>query len=189
MTASGRGYRLLGGRTARQEVQSRAAAVAGIGLPFAFGSGTTFRSVLADLIGRDEPIRNLLDLLSNHRIVTLTGPGGIGKAALLSSVIASGLGMHLGQCPYTRFVARAIGGQRLLLILYNCDHVIEAAGSLAETLARSCPGVAVLTTSRELSRVEAEKVYRVPRLEVPPHDQQQADVVLGYAAVQLTLNG
>jgi predicted ATPase len=46
-------------------------------------------------------------------------------------------------------------------------------------------GVTVLTTSREPLRIEAENVYRVPPLEVPPHDQQQADVVLGYAAVQL----
>jgi hypothetical protein len=55
-TASGRGYRLLGGWTARQEVPSRTSAVAETGPPFATGSGTTFRSIFADLIGRDKAI-------------------------------------------------------------------------------------------------------------------------------------
>jgi predicted ATPase len=61
--------------------------------------------------------------------------------ALLPSVIANGLGMQLGGNVITPgSVARFIGDQKLLLILDNCEHVIEAAGFLAETLARSCPG-------------------------------------------------
>lgn len=56
-------------------------------------------------------------------------------------MIANGLGMQLGGNVITPgSVARFIGDQKLLLILDNCEHVIEAAGFLAETLARSCPG-------------------------------------------------
>src|SRR5262249_47149445 len=69
-------------------------------------------------------------------------------------------------------------------VLDNCEHVIDRAASLAETIIRLCPGVSVLATSREVLRIEGEFVYHVPPLDVPSHHKESADA-LQYSAVQL----
>ena len=142
-------------------------------------------------------VQRLLDFLSAYRVVTLTGPGGIGKSALalevartlfpafggdawlielaslsdpdlVPSVVTGVLGLKLGGVEISaESVARAIGGERLLLVLDNCEHVIDAAAQLVETMVRVCPRTTVLATSREALRIEGECVYRVPPLEVP----------------------
>ena len=82
-------------------------------------------------------------------------------------------------------VARAIGEKKLLLVLDNCEHVIDVAATLAETLMRLCPRVTILATSREVLRIEGEYVYRVPPLEVPTEEQVNADQILGHSAPAL----
>jgi non-specific serine/threonine protein kinase len=82
-------------------------------------------------------------------------------------------------------VARAIGDKKVLLVLDNCEHVIDAAASLTETLLRLCPRTTVLATSREVLRIEGEFVYLVNPLDVPSSRQDAASDVLEHSAVQL----
>src|SRR5262249_58196201 len=102
---------------------------------------------------------------------------------------ASVLGLNLGN-DNTSFqaIARAIGSRKLLLVLDNCEHLIEAAATLAETLVRSCPQTTVLATSREVLRIDGEYVYRVPPLDVPGQSGEQNEDVLGRSAVQLLID-
>jgi predicted ATPase/DNA-binding winged helix-turn-helix (wHTH) protein len=212
-TAFGRGYRLLGAWTIRQEGRSAAPVVLQIVPPTAFA--TNLPSASFDLIGRTAAVQHLLDFLSAHRVVTLTGPGGIGKSALalevartlfpafggdawlvelaslsdpdlVPSAVTGVLGLKLGGDEISaESVARAIGGDRLLLVLDNCEHVIDAAAQLVETMVRVCPRTTVLATSREALRIEGECVYRVPALEVPPEHWGGPSDVLGRSAVEL----
>jgi predicted ATPase len=182
--------------------------------------GSNIPVVGARLIGRSATVRQLRDLLSANRSVTLTGPGGIGKTALalevarrllgefedgiwlvelaslsdpalVPSAVAQVLRLGLGGRKISAdSVAGAVGGQHLLLVLDNCEHVIDPAANLAELLLHRCPRVTVLATSREVFRIEGEHVYRVPPLEVPPldvsaHGQREAAHILGHSAAAL----
>ena len=158
---------------------------------------TNLPAAASDLIGRTIAVQHLGGLLSAYRVVTLTGPGGIGKTRLalevarglfpsfqgdvrlvelvslsdpdlVPSAVAGGLGLKLGGEISAELVARAIGAQKLLLVLDNCEHVIDAAAKLAETIVRMCPRTTILATSREILKIEGEYVYRVPPLDVPP---------------------
>jgi predicted ATPase/DNA-binding winged helix-turn-helix (wHTH) protein len=214
-TASGRGYRLLGAWTFRQEDTSAADS---INLEPTRGSAEPFQTNLpaaaSELIGRTNAVQHLRDLLSAYRVVTLTGPGGIGKTklalevtrslfptfhgdrwlvdlvslsdpGLVPSMVAGVLGLKLGGDDISReSVARAIGGKKLLLVLDNCEHVIDAAARLAETIVRLCPAASIVATSREILKIEGEYVYRVPPLDVPPQFEEP-DNILNYSAVQL----
>jgi predicted ATPase len=162
-------------------------------------------------------MQRLQALLSAYRLVTLTGPGGIGKTSLalkvgrcvldqfedggwlvelaavsdpnlVPSAVAHVLELKLGGGEVTaEAVARAVGGQHLLLVLDNCEHVIEAIASLAEMFVRLCPRTTILATSREAIRVEGEHVYRVPPLEVPAPNQDEPDRILNHSSVELFL--
>ncbi len=212
-TAYGRGYRLLGAWTIRQEPISAGPAVLQIEPPTAFL--TNVPSPSSDLIGRTGAGGHLGDLLSAYRVVTLTGPGGIGKSALALSVarsmfpifqgdgwlvelaslsepglvpsaVASVLDLKLGGDEISaEKVARVIGEKKLILILDNCEHVIDAAAELVEAIVRLCPRTTVLATSREVLRIDGEYVYRVPPLDVPPENQTEPEVILEYDAVEL----
>jgi non-specific serine/threonine protein kinase len=144
------------------------------------------------LIGRNAAVQHLQNFLSAYRAITLTGPGGIGKTALalevtrtlfptfagdcwlvdlaslsdpelVPSMVAGVLGMRLaGDESSGQSVARAIGGRKLLLVLDNCEHVIDAAARMAETVVHLCPATSIIATSREALRIEGEHVYRVP---------------------------
>ena len=103
----------------------------------------------------------------------------------MPSAVVPVLGLKIGGTVISaKSVARAIGGEKLLLVLDNCEHLADAAAQLAEALVRMCPNASVLATSRELLRIEGEYVYRVPPLDVPPQrdDAVNADE---YSSVQL----
>lgn len=170
---------------------------------------------VCELIGREDALQHLRDLVSAYRVVTLTGPGGIGKTALaldvargllpsfqgdvwfvdlvsvstserLPSIVARVLGLKLGGGEISSdAIARAIGEKKLVLVFDNCEHVIDGAALIAETLVRQCPGTSILVTSREVLRIEGEFVYRVPPLDIPTEDDQDADAALEHSAVQL----
>ena len=82
-------------------------------------------------------------------------------------------------------VAAAVAGRHVLVVLDNCEHLIDAAAHMAEALLRASPVVCVVTTSREPLRASAEHVYRVPPLDVPAEDNLDADDVLRHGAVKL----
>ena len=213
-TESGRGYRLLGNWTPRQQGSSSAlSASPRVRSPRA-PRANSFPLIAGRLIGRAAAARHVQDLLSAYRVVTLTGTGGIGKTSLaidaarglvsdfgdgawfvelaslsdpdlVPSTLASTLGLKLTGEISVDSVARAIGAKRLLLVLDNCEHVIEAAANLAERLTRLCPHTTLLATSREVLRIDGEAVYRVPPLDVPARGQDAPDHVLGHSAVEL----
>jgi predicted ATPase len=167
------------------------------------------------LVGRAAAIQKVRDLVSAYRVVTLTGPGGIGKTALalevarsmlgefnyggklvelgtlhdperVPSLVARPLGLKLPSEEISaESVADALGTQKLLLLLDNCEHVIDAAAIMAETLVRHCPDVTILATSREIMRIEGERAYRVPSLDVPADGRREQDHILSHSAVEL----
>ncbi|HTZ37598.1 MAG TPA: winged helix-turn-helix domain-containing protein [Stellaceae bacterium] len=178
-------------------------------------SQTNFPAAASTLIGRETAIQRLLDLLSAYRAVTLTGLGGIGKTALaldaarrfcrdfdgsgwlvelaslsspdlVPSAVSSVLGLRPGGDKITaEAVARAIGERRVILVLDNCEHVIDAAAALVEAVMRLCPAATVLSTSREVLRIDGEHVYRVPPLVVPSEDAAGHGDILDHSAVAL----
>ncbi len=212
-TVSGRGYRLLGEWTEpearflgstpaiRVEPSERGAFV------------TNIPSAASELIGRQSSISQIITLMSAYRVVTLTGPGGIGKTVLASEVarrlqpsidgdaffvelvslpdpnlvpttLAQTLDLRLqGDDISADLVARAIGNRKMLLVIDNCEHVVDAAAEMVEAILRACQNVSVLATSRELLRIEGEFTYRVPPLEVPAKEEKVD--ALQHSAVQL----
>jgi len=214
-TVSRKGYRLLGTWTIRHG--NRPADVVDLGLvPRPDHSFRTNVPVAASaLIDRIVEGRQLLDVLSAYRVVTLTGPGGIGKSVLALDVARNLFPAFGGDCWLVEFVslsdpglvpsavafavglrvgsneisaeafARTIGAQKLLLVLDNCEHLVDAVARLAETVVRMCPRTSILATSREILGVDGEYVYRVLPLDVPPEHQETLDNVLGHSATQL----
>jgi predicted ATPase/DNA-binding winged helix-turn-helix (wHTH) protein len=214
-TASGRGYHLIGNWTPRQHGQVSALATSPLmPEPGASTVSNNFPLIAGRLIGRAAAARHVRDLASAYRVVTLTGPGGIGKTSLaieasrglfadfdgggwfvelaslsnpdlVPSTVASALGLKLSGEISAESVARAISTKQLLLVLDNCEHVIDAAADLAEQFTRLCPYTTILVTSREVLRIAGEAVYRVPPLDVPAPGQETPDDILGHSAVEL----
>jgi predicted ATPase len=152
-------------------------------------------------LGRDQDLARVLELLGQTRLLTLTGPGGTGKtrlglqaAADVSDNYPGGVfwvplaplrdpelvleqaGQALGA---KDSLADYVGDKRLLLVLDNFEHLIEAADDLAE-LAACCPNLRLLVTSRELLRLPGEQAYPVPPLE--PDDGTQLFLARARAA-------
>jgi predicted ATPase/class 3 adenylate cyclase len=176
---------------------------------------TNLPAPASDLIGRDAALPEVAELLMAHRIVTLAGAGGIGKtrlglevawqllphfadgvwlaelaplsdADLVVDAVAAALGLDLaGGVASPDGVARALGPKQLLLVLDNCEHVIDRAARMADALARVNPTVRILATSREPLRAEGEYLYRVPPLDVPAEDTHDPEDLWRHGAVQL----
>jgi predicted ATPase len=170
---------------------------------------------VSELIGRETSVREVVELVTSQRLVTLTGAGGIGKTRLGLEVarqllpnFPDGVGLAelgpltdpqlipmtvataLGLTPVSgtvsvESVAAALGGKHVLVLLDNCEHLIEAAAHMAETLLRASHFVCVVATSREPLRTADEYVYRVPPLDVPGEDNVDVDDVFRYGAVRL----
>ena len=152
------------------------------------GSRSTIPESLTPLVGRDEELRDLTQLLDEHRFITLVGPGGVGKTrlALEAARARSGV-LTFGGClvelapvgdpagvgaaitsaldlPDPSRLAEMIGERELLILLDNCEHVIATAAEVAEGLLRRCPNLRLLATSREGLRVGGETIWPVPPL-------------------------
>ena len=185
------------------EVGQRHNLIAKIGPPSANTPETTLPKTNlpqrpAAVIGRASELAELRESIGRHRLVTLVGPGGIGKTrlaielgwlmagqfpdgvwlvdlapvtdpAVVISATATVLGVALGDARTpVEAIAAAIGRQKLLLILDNCEHLIAAAGELVAALLDRAPGLSVLATSQENLHVPAEQVYRLNPLALPP---------------------
>ena len=204
-TVAGHGYQFTG------EIRATAAPAAGAPR----SRMTNLPEPASELIGREAELAAVTALATDHRLVSLVGAGGIGKTRLglevarqllprfpdgvflaelgpvsspelVLATVASALGLtHVAGTVSQEGVARALGTRKLLLVIDNCEHVIEAAAAIAETLLRASPGASLLATSREPLRVSGEYVYRVPPLDVPAEDTQDMEDVFRHSAVRL----
>jgi predicted ATPase/class 3 adenylate cyclase/Tfp pilus assembly protein PilF len=170
---------------------------------------------LTTFVGRDRELTELRSLLTSARLVTLTGPGGTGKTRLalqaaaeqldgsadgvwlvdlssltdadrLAESVASVLSIReVPGCSTLVTLVDALRDQDRLLVLDNCEHVIDAAALVVEALLRSCPRLGVLATTREALGVGGEVVLRVPPLALPAADDAQLDDVAVSEAARL----
>jgi predicted ATPase/DNA-binding winged helix-turn-helix (wHTH) protein len=170
---------------------------------------------LARMVGREEAVRAVSEQLAAERFVSIVGPGGIGKTTVAISVahallngfggavsfvdlslltnprlvptaVASALGFMIqAHDPFGSLVT-FIGEKKILLILDNCEHVIDSAAELAERVVSEAPQAHILVTSREALRVEGERVHFLYSLACPPgHADLTATEALRYPAAQL----
>jgi predicted ATPase/DNA-binding winged helix-turn-helix (wHTH) protein len=167
------------------------------------------------MIGREAAVSEVSGKLRKERFVTLFGPGGIGKTTIalaigraaaeefgeevhfidledltdprhVAGAVATSMGLALKSKDPGMELVDLVRSRRLLIILDGCEHVIEAVASLAEQLYRQTEEIHVLTTSRELLKVEGEHCCQVLPLDFPPDGSEQtANAVLRYPAVQL----
>src|SRR5246500_5156608 len=177
------------------------------------GSRLPLRPIM--MIGRETVVGKVREQLRKERFVTLLGPGGIGKTTIalavgraaaeefgrnvyfadlesltdsrhVTAAVATSLGLALKSKDPGLELVDLVRSRRLLIILDSCEHVIEAVALLAEELYQEAEQVFLLTTSRELLKVEGEHCCRVLPLDFPPDGQEQtANAVLRYPAVQL----
>ena len=171
---------------------------------------------LTSFIGREKEIAEVKRLLNEKRLVTITGPGGTGKTRLSVQTAADLLeafpnGVWLVElAPLTdpalvpQAVATALGVREqrgrpvqdaltdflrekdLLLILDNCEHMVDACAKLADTLLHVCPGLKILASSREALGIAGEVPFRLPSLSTPDiHHLPPTQALLQYEAVRL----
>ncbi|MEO7719561.1 MAG: tetratricopeptide repeat protein [Capsulimonas sp.] len=178
-------------------------------------------SPLTDLIGREDERSDVLALLRRSRLATLTGPGGIGKTRLAIAVaeeaaqefadgvffvaldalsdgsqiapqVASALGLReeSGRT-LMESVIDHLKPKRVLLVLDNCEHLLDASAQMTAQLLGACAGLRILATSREGLGVTGEAAWTVPGLPIPdpshlpPGDVARARVLESYPSVQL----
>ncbi|PBC47672.1 protein kinase [Rhodococcus sp. ACPA1] len=151
---------------------------------------------LTSFVGRRAELTEGKRLLTVSRLVTLTGTGGVGKTRLalhvadkvrrtfpdgvwlvelgdlqngqwLTHVVATALGVHHEATDPLQFLVEYLSTRELLLVLDNCEQVIDAAAEMSVALLRSCPGLRILATSREPLGIGGEAMLRVPPLTVP----------------------
>jgi predicted ATPase/DNA-binding winged helix-turn-helix (wHTH) protein len=168
------------------------------------------------LFGRSDVIETLTQSLAEHRLVTVVGPGGIGKttialavadrmrpklgdgvcfvdlapladAKLVSTALASALGVGVVSEDPLPGLAALLRDRDMLIVLDNCEHVIDSAALLAETVARSTGArLRILATSREALGVPGERVFRLAPLAMPEVvERLTATMAMTYPAVQL----
>ncbi|NDL55936.1 BTAD domain-containing putative transcriptional regulator [Phytoactinopolyspora mesophila] len=194
---------------------------------------------LTTIVGRAQAIDEIHDLLRGRRLITLTGPGGVGKTRLALAVAARLAGPGIGSSvasggiwfaelaavprPAARAghdtvadiadliastlgirddsgnaasatlpgastldrLARSLHGRDAVLVLDNCEHLIEPVAELAGRLLGSAPGLRILTTSREPLGVAGEHVQRVPPLELPAAAATDPEILESFSAMQL----
>jgi predicted ATPase/class 3 adenylate cyclase len=170
---------------------------------------------LNSFVGRERELAQTKDLLSATHLLTLIGPGGTGKTrmavhlagetlpaftdgawlvelapladpALVLQTVAATLGLR--ENPGTSLEDLAISylrTKRILLILDNCEHLVETCAQLADHLLRNCSHLKMIASSREALGITGETVYRVPPLALPDSDDASLEILRRSEAVQL----
>jgi predicted ATPase/DNA-binding winged helix-turn-helix (wHTH) protein len=208
-TLAGRGYSFVGAISTPGEPEYKRS-VAGANPPPASLPGRLQR-----MVGRDDCVLALAAQLAVARFVTITGTGGVGKTtvavavghdlieafagavlfvdfgalsdpALPAAALAAMLGLSVRSDDAIPGIIAYLRDKQILLILDNCEHLIEAAATLAERIFLSAPRIRILATSREALRVEGEHVYKLEPLAFAPEDSGPAmAAALEYPAAQL----
>ncbi len=163
---------------------------------------------LTTFVGRRAEIADVKRILASGPLVTLTGPGGVGKTRLALEVASDLLDLYdegawlaeFGSLTDPEFVVPAVAGalgiseqpgrpllatiiehlrnRRVLLIFDNCEHVLDAAAELANAVLRGCAGVRILATSREGLGIPGEAIFPIPSLSLPDEHQARAGMDL-----------
>jgi len=171
---------------------------------------------LTSFIGRNHEIREITKLITEHRVLTLTGSGGTGKTRLSLQVAADllnhfdhgvwfaelapltnpelipqtilsviGVSEQANKTPL-EILKKYLHEKKVLIILDNCEHLIEASAKVVDTLLVAAPGLKVLASSREALGVKGELSYLVPSLSLPdPNHLPAIEQLSQYEAVQL----
>ena len=151
---------------------------------------------VTSFIGRERDLEELKNFVADHHVVTLFGAGGVGKTRLaaqvgaelvdrfadgvwiadfapitdpgsVTSVIAQVLGVSQTHGRLHEAICQWLKGKELLLVLDSCEHVLEPVATLADALARTCPNVRIMATSRQVLGIAGEKVVHLACLTVP----------------------
>ncbi|MFD3609805.1 BTAD domain-containing putative transcriptional regulator [Streptomyces atroolivaceus] len=197
---------------------------------------TNLPAQVGGLVGRSEAVGQVRTLLERGRLVTLTGPGGVGKTRLavevagqvlagfpdgvrlvelaglertevsddvctLAETLTGALGLDLrddtaggpatpgasDRASLVDRLAAALRDRRMLLVLDNCEHLVEAVAAWVEPLLRTAPRMRVLATGREPIGLSGELIWSVPPLELPPPSETEPGALLASSAVRLFL--
>jgi predicted ATPase/class 3 adenylate cyclase len=171
---------------------------------------------VTSFVGREREVAEVREALAAYRLVTLTGPGGVGKTrlaleaaagllevypdgvwlvdlapladgALVPQAVAAAVGVREAPGrPLLATLTDALRPKRVLLVLDNCEHLVEACARSAEALLRGCPQVRILATSREPLGLAGERPRRIPSLALPDTRRLPSPEGLGaYEAVRL----
>jgi len=177
---------------------------------------TNLPTQLTSFVGREDDIAEVARLCADARLVTLVGAGGVGKTRLAQEVAfrlldkhpdgvflvelaplsdagglhqqvlaALGVGEDDRRSPAQTLTAH-VAHRRILLLIDNCEHLVDACAALVEDLLTAGPGVRILATSRELLRIPVETAWRVPSMSTPPPDTGLDDLA-GFEAARLFL--
>ena len=167
------------------------------------------------MIGREGDVLKLSEQITNSRLVSIVGSGGIGKTTVAIAVahhlgetfhgavlfvdfgmlsdpnlvapgVASMVGLAVGSDDVRPSLMAYLRDKQILLILDTCEHLIDAVATLAADIIEAAPQVRILATSREALRIDGERVYRLDALGCPPDDpDMKAEAVLAFPATQL----
>jgi len=170
---------------------------------------------IARIVGREDIITSLAVEASRRRLVSLVGPGGIGKTTVavavadrlratfdavafvdlvpiengtqMSAAAATALGLNLRRHENSvEEIAAAVKDRRVLLILDNCEHIVDHAAAFVEEMLSSAPGTTILATTRERLRAAGEWAHQLSALDTPPQSTTMSAATLrGYPAVEL----
>jgi predicted ATPase/DNA-binding winged helix-turn-helix (wHTH) protein len=214
-TVPGRGYRLTLAVAIKEAPPAVSASPQPMPASTLPASRHNLRRSVEALIGRESELTQLQTLVAAHRLVTVTGPGGVGKSrlvldaawtlvnafpggvwlvelasladsALVPSAITAALGIAVApsQDPLTALTTQ-IGDGALLIVLDNCEHVVDAVASMLEALLSAAPNAHAIVSSQELIGIGGEHVLRLPSLTVPTEANPTAEAALAAGAVQL----
>lgn len=166
-----------------------------------------------DFVGRRAELAALSEELAHARLVTVTGPGGVGKSrlarevargarswskdgvifvdlesvsdpALVVEVVAGMLGQHAAS-DVEAAVVRSLVSSEMLVVLDGCERLVAGVGGLVELVLRSCPALRVLTTSQQVLHIAGEHVFPLAPLAVPGEECLSPGALLAYEAAEL----
>jgi predicted ATPase/DNA-binding winged helix-turn-helix (wHTH) protein len=204
----GRGYSFVAPVAREQQQPATARPDSAVG-------GGNLPAPLTRIVGRDGITAVLTTQLAQRRLLTIVGPGGIGKTTvalavaeivrafyrdgvwfvglasladpgLWPSALGAVLGISLPDVNPVSGLTAWFRDKHALIVLDSCEHVIGVAASIAEAVLKAAPRVRILTTSREPLRAEGEWLHRLASLELPPHaTSPTADEAMRYSSVEL----